>query len=107
MGATRERPECPFCGSRNVLPYEDDPAEPEQSSFVIVLLSALSLILVYFIFLVFSYINYPLMIMITVGVLAWIMGRREKKRRPAPPAVDRPFVCLDCNSHFHKNSGTV
>ena len=97
---TEAKPHCPHCMSDNVLPFENGKERPHQDSFTVILLSALFLVLVYFIFLIFSYFNYPLMILITVAVIAFLLGRKEKKRPPVKQTHDKPFVCLDCNSEF-------
>ena len=97
---TRAKPHCPYCMSDNVLPFEDGEETSHKDSFSVILLSALFLVLVYFIFLIFSYFNYPLMILITVAVVAFLLGRKEKKRPPVKQTPSKPFVCLECNSEF-------
>ena len=97
---TEAKPRCPHCHSHNVLPFEEDREEQHTDSFTVILLSALFLALIYLGFLIFSYFNYPLMILITVAVIAFVLGRKEKRRPPARSTASRFFVCLDCNSHF-------
>jgi hypothetical protein len=104
---TEARPRCPRCHSLNVLPFEDDTDEPHTDSFTVILLSALFLALVYLGFLIFSYFNYPLMILITVAVIAFVLGRKEKKRPPPRSTSSRFFICLDCNSHFEYPGNTA
>lgn len=93
--------QCPHCGSHNVLPFEEDGGGAENQTFITILLSALAIMGTYFLFLLVSYINYPLMVIIIVTAISYIMRRKDrKKKKKIKIQADKEFICLDCNSNF-------
>lgn len=92
---------CPHCRSLNVLPFEEEGRDQANHTFVIILLSAFALLAAYFIFLMFSYINYPVMIILFIIFISIVLRQREKKEpKRKKPEVEKEFICLDCNSTF-------
>jgi len=53
---------CPFCGSDNVLPFEEENEESRDLPVLITLLTALGLLAAYFAFVVTSYLYFPVVV---------------------------------------------
>lgn len=94
--------QCPYCQSQNVLPFEEEGGgDAGNQTFITILLSALAILGTYILFLMISYINYPLMIIIIIGAISYITRRGDrKKKKKIKIQTDKDFICLDCNSHF-------
>jgi transposase-like protein len=93
--------QCPYCNSENVLPFEEEGGDPGNQTFITILLSALAILGTYFLFLMISYINYPMMIIIIIGAISYIMSRQDrKKKKKIKIQADKDYICLDCNSQF-------
>ena len=69
------RPHCPFCYSENVLPFEDDSKKNDTDSLPLILISALILVVGYFVFIISTYLFLPLVVFIAIVVLAIRAGR--------------------------------
>lgn len=93
--------QCPYCSSDNVLPFEEEGSDDGDQTFVTILLSALAILATYFLFLMISYINYPLMTIIIILVISYILRRQDKKKKKKIKIqADKDYICLDCNSNF-------
>ena len=93
--------QCPYCDSENVLPFEEEGGDAGNQTFITILLSALAILGAYFLFLMISYINYPMMIIIIIGAISYIMSRQDKKKKKKIKIqADKDYICLDCNSQF-------
>ena len=87
----KDRP-CPFCGSSDLLPFENGGQERREYSLQTVLLAALfvfaaalSLLLITLV------ISFPLTVIATVALVSRALQRKKKKRR-GPQLL----VCIDC-----------
>ncbi len=93
--------QCPYCRSENILPFEEEGSHNGDQTFITILLSALAIIGTYFLFLMISYINYPLMVIIMIVVISYILRRQDKKKKKKIKIqADKDYICLDCNSNF-------
>jgi len=93
---------CPYCSSENVLPFEEE-GRPEDGNqtFITILLAAMAVLAAYFLFLMISYINYPVMTIIVILAVSFVLRRQDKKKRKRKKIqADKNFICLDCNSQF-------
>ena len=90
--------ECPFCGSKDVLPHEEDKSEAYKQTFTLILLSAFSLFGAYLLFLLSAYLFFPGVVLISIYFFTRIVGERERKRTIIYKHKD--FICLKCGDNF-------
>ena len=98
---------CPFCRSENVLPFEDDNKELSELPVLIIILTALSVLALYFAFVVTSYMYFPVVVFIAIILTTRIVNRTEKKGRNKIVAANRDFICLSCNNSFNNSNDQV
>jgi len=92
---------CPFCGSNNILPFEDENSYKKDHTFLVIILSALILIGSYFIFVISSYLYFPAVIIILIIISTTILNKREKDRGKKIKKIKKEdYICIDCNSTF-------
>ena len=93
-------PQCPHCGSDDVLPFEEEGKESKtDASMFIVIVSALVLIFGYFFFAISSYIYFPLFIFGLIAVATRFVRNSEtvkRKTRKKP----RDYMCVECGGFF-------
>lgn len=87
----KDRP-CPFCGSSDLLPFENGKKKRKEDSLQTVLFAALfvfaaalSLLLITLV------VSFPLIVIATVALVSRALQRKGKKR--SGPHL---LVCLDC-----------
>ncbi len=90
---------CPQCGSEDILPFESEEDYKEDYSPAVVLLSALLVITGYLFFVVSSYLYFPMFIFIFIIFAAILINRREKQRKRAE-AIEKDYICLECDNNF-------
>jgi Flp pilus assembly protein TadB len=94
-------PSCPHCRSLNILPFEEEGRGQGDQTFVVIFLSAFALLAAYFVFLMFSYINYPLMVILFIIFISIVLRQKEKRESSRKKKeVEKEFICLDCNATF-------
>jgi len=91
---------CPYCKSFNSLPFEEETRKNQNHTFTIILISAFVLLGSYFLFVIFSYIAYPLMIILLISLSAFILNKKEKQNIIKEKSIEKEFICLDCNRSF-------
>lgn len=94
---------CPFCGSSNILPFEDDSGSESDLPVFIIILTALTVIALYLAFVVASYMYFPVVVFIAIIVSTRIINRQEKKPERKPLA-NKDFICLSCNNNFNRTN---
>ncbi len=95
-------PDCILCGSDNVLPFEDDTPAHSETLFLSIL-TAILIILGYILFMISSYIFFPLVVFAGIIVVTrWINKYNKEKARKASILEIKEYVCLDCNGFFKK-----
>jgi|GEM_PF-1117487 len=94
---------CPFCRSENVLPFEDDNKDPSDLPVIIIILTALFVLALYFAFVVTSYMYFPVVVFIAIILTTRVVNRTEKSRRKKHVAKNRDFICLSCNNNFSRS----
>ena len=102
------KPECPYCGSKDVLPYEEDKTEGYKQTFTLILLSAFSLFGAYMLFLLSAYLFFPGVVLLSIYFFTRIVGHQEKKKKYVLKKKD--FIWIKCNNNFEdveKISGIV
>ncbi len=97
-----EKDLCPFCGSANILPFEDDSASDSDLPVFIVILTALIVVALYLAFVVASYMYFPVVVFIAIIISTRIINRQEKKPQRKILPAGRDFICLSCNSDFKR-----
>ena len=96
---------CPFCRSENVLPFEDDNKDPSDLPVIIIILTALFVLALYFAFVVTSYMYFPVVVFIGIILTTRVVNKTEKSRRKKHIAVNREYICLSCNNSFSRSEG--
>ncbi|MCK4888308.1 MAG: hypothetical protein KAS21_00375 [Candidatus Aminicenantes bacterium] len=93
---------CPFCGSANILPFEDDSGTDSDLPVFIIILTALIVVALYLAFVVASYMYFPVVVFIAIIISTRVINRQEKKPQRKILSIDRDFICLSCNSNFNR-----
>jgi hypothetical protein len=95
---------CPYCGADDVLPFESEETHESDPSFFIVLITAVVLIGGYFLFVVSSYIYFPVAIFIFTIISAKLVKRGEEQRKKET-SVERDYMCIECGRSFRAKGG--
>jgi len=90
---------CPRCGSTNILPFEDDGIEPHNHPVWIGIAAGILLIGGYFLFMIISYLTFPLIVIAGILISSKFINLRFLKK-PADPQKSREYICLDCSQNF-------
>jgi len=91
---------CPYCGSDNVLPFEDDTPSQGDDTLFIVLVSAFFLIGGYFLVMISVYLFFPLAVFAAIIIVTrWINKQEQGKKKKKIPPHD--YVCMDCGQFFY------
>ncbi len=94
-------PTCTHCGSDNVLPFEDEEPQKSDPTLFLVLLSAFLVITGYFLFMITSYLYFPLVVFAAIIVTTRLVNKRERQQKIVKH-VEKNYVCLDCSQFFRK-----
>ncbi len=92
--------QCPYCRSARVLPFEEDSNLPRDHTFLIIFLSAFLLVGFYILFVLLSYMSYPLMVIILVTLSSWLLNRKERRKQKPGIIREKDFLCTDCGQEF-------
>jgi len=90
---------CPRCGSSAIVRTESEKDHQSRETLPLVLAAAFLVLGVYFAFVVYAYLAYPLTVLIFTAIAAWVAGRREKRRRYRREP-DHGYYCNDCGGYF-------
>ena len=92
-------PSCPHCGSNDVIPFEEDTGKTWNVSLTVVIISALVLLGGYFLFILSSYLYFPVFILFLIIIAAKWVGNtnRERRQKRSQP---RDYMCLECSQFF-------
>jgi hypothetical protein len=94
------KPICPHCRSLNVLPFEEG-SEPENNPhFLIILVSAFLIIGFYFLFVILSYMSYPIMVIVVISVFSIYQKWKDGRKKQPKKMLDKEFLCIDCGQSF-------
>lgn len=91
---------CPFCGSENTLPFEDDSGSDGDLPVLIIILTALIIIAVYLALVVTSYMYFPIVVFAAIIITTRLVNRQEKTRKRKPLSGAGEFICLSCNRSY-------
>jgi len=94
-------PPCPYCGSDNVLPFEDEDRPRSDATIFIIIVSALGLIIGYFLFMVSSYLTFPLVVFAAIIISTKLINKRDREKKVEEHIV-RDYMCVDCSGFFRK-----
>ena len=94
-------PPCPYCGSDNVLPFEDEERSQNDATLFIIIVLALALIIGYILFMISSYLTFPLIVFVGIIISTKLINRQERERKVEKQIV-RDYMCLDCSGFFRK-----
>jgi hypothetical protein len=97
----RVYPSCPHCGSGNVLPFEEDEYRGSDPTLFIIILLAVALILGYFLFMISSYLTFPLVVFVAIIISTKLINRHQKQHK-VEKQVERDYMCIDCSNFFRK-----
>ena len=95
---------CPYCRSENILPFEDDSKEQSDLPVLIIILTALTLLALYFAFVITSYMYFPVVVFIAIILTTRVVNRQEKSRKPK--IIKGDFICLNCNTSYSRSIGS-
>lgn len=96
-------PDCILCGSDNVLPFEDDSPAQSDTTLFLVILSAVLVIMGYILFVISSYLFFPLVVFVAIIVTTRLINKQYvDQAKKALLAVPKDYICLDCNGFFKK-----
>ena len=96
----QREPQCPFCQSFNVLPYEEDDDKKKNDSLTIIILSGLIIISSYLLLMVSLYISFPFVIFTLIIITTKLVNKKEKQVRIL---TNRDFLCLNCDNSFESH----
>ena len=94
------KPHCPHCHSDRILPFEEDSHTARNDTFLIIFLSAFLLVGFYILFVLLSYMSYPLMVIILVALSSWMVNRKERRKQRPGIIREKDFLCTDCGQEF-------
>jgi hypothetical protein len=100
--AAETPPVCPRCDSEAVLPFEDEETTQTDTTLFFVILSAFLVLTGYFLFMISTYVFFPVVVFISIIVTTRMLNRKEKHRK-AMRDIERNYMCTDCGEFFkHK-----
>jgi hypothetical protein len=94
-------PPCPYCGSDNVLPFEDEDRMQSDPTIFIIIVLALALIIGYFLFMISSYLTFPLVVFVAIIISTRLINKRDREEKVEKHIV-RDYMCVDCSGFFRK-----
>ena len=97
----RAYPSCPHCGSGNVLPFEEEKHSGSDPTLFIIILLAVALLTGYFLFMISSYLTFPLVVFVAIIISTKLINRQEKRQK-LEKHVERDYMCVDCSAFFRK-----
>ena len=97
----RDYPPCPYCGSGNVLPFEEEGRPGSDPTLFIIILLAVSLLTGYFLFMISSYLTFPLVVFVAIIISTKLINRQEREQK-VEKHVEWDYMCLDCSGFFRK-----
>ena len=90
---------CPYCGADDVLPFESEEDYKDDYSFFIVFLAAILLIAGYFLFVISTYLYFPIALFILIMVSAIVVKRKEEQQKKTE-TVEKDYMCVECGNSF-------
>ncbi|MCP4147138.1 MAG: hypothetical protein GY757_05255 [bacterium] len=90
---------CPYCGADDLLPFESDEEPGIDYSFLVILLSAFLVFLGYFVFVISSYIYFPVAIFIFIIISAKVINRNDERKKKEA-TIERDYLCAECGGEF-------
>lgn len=90
---------CPYCGADDILPFESEDDYTNDYSFLIILIAAIIVIGCYFLFVISTYLYFPIAIFIFTIVSAMIINRKEERRKKKK-WVEKDYMCVECGETF-------
>jgi hypothetical protein len=97
----RVYPPCPHCGSGNVLPFEDEENTGSDPTLFIIILLAVALLTGYFLFMISSYLTFPLVVFVAIIISTKLINRQQKQQK-VEKHVEWDYMCVDCGGFFRK-----
>jgi len=94
------KPRCPHCRSDQILPFEEESGPVRNDTFLIIFISAFMLVGFYFLFVLLSYMSYPLMVILLVTFSSWLLNRKERRQQKPGIIREKDFLCTDCGQEF-------
>jgi len=94
-------PPCPHCGSDNVLPFEEEGRSGNDATFFVIIVLAVALIIGYFLFMISTYLTFPLIVFVAILISAKLINKQEGGKKAAKH-IERDYMCVDCSGFFRK-----
>ena len=94
-------PPCPYCGSDDVLPFEDEERSQSDTTLFIIIVLALALFIGYFLFMISSYLTFPLIVFVAIIISTKLINRQDRERK-VEKHIERDYMCIDCSGFFRK-----
>ncbi|MCP5048504.1 MAG: hypothetical protein GY940_15145 [bacterium] len=95
-------PFCSHCGSGNVLPFEDDSHTGGDTTLFIAMLAAVLVLCGYLLFVVTSYLYYPVVVFIAIIATTKLINKHQEERKQVQLRREADYMCLDCGGFFRK-----
>jgi DNA-directed RNA polymerase subunit RPC12/RpoP len=95
---TIDKPQCPYCKSFDVLPFEDDDGDRVKHTFTLILISAFLLFTVYILFLLSAYLFFPGVVILSIYFFTRVVNELEKKKKII--YMKKHFLCIKCGRSF-------
>lgn len=93
-----DKPQCPFCKSFDVLPFEDDNENKVKHTFTLILISAFLLFTAYILFLLSAYLFFPGVVILSIYFFTRVVNELEKKKKII--YKKKLFLCIKCGRSF-------
>jgi len=105
--AAETPPVCPRCDSEAALPFEDEDTTRTDTTLFFVIFSAFLLLTGYFLFMISTYVFFPVVVFVSIIVTTRMLNKKEKQRK-AMRDVERNYMCTDCGAFFkHKQKEVI
>ena len=94
-------PPCPHCGSENVLPFEEEEKAQSDATLFIVIVLALALLIGYILFMISSYLTFPLIVFVAIIVSSKLINRQQGENK-VEIHDEKDYMCLECSGFFRR-----
>ncbi len=92
---------CPYCGSFDTLPFEEEQEHDFEVSLSLVIVLGLIIIGIYLAVIVTSYLYYPIVVFGGIIIASKFVNKSgSKKNTKRSVGKESDYICLNCNRNF-------